>query len=411
MTRVLWVASLVLAAAVQAGPSSAQAEMFFRNGKRLLKLGKISEACSAFDASEKLDPTISTRLNQANCREKNSQLATAWGLFLDAERDTRNATDDAGKQLHQIAVEHADKLEARLSTLEIRVSAEVRVDGLEILRDGEVVDPMAWNQSLPIDGGVYKIVAHAKNDAEWSTTVAIANEKDNKTVEIPKRALKDTKKPAPIKPPVATTAKTVAPDNWYCTQSNHSKIGACKPQLDQCEAFRDRMLGQVHDLVACAAAATATCFAVNGDPHCAPTSEICDAMHDAATRAGTAAVGSCDKLASKSAPKEVPKAPAKATGKTEDVDFDEPAANGPTWACTESKRSPVGTCKATVDQCEAFRAKMLERFQDLSECHPVAKAQCFDLGKEPRCAPSAEICDAMREAAKVSGQCSARAVK
>jgi hypothetical protein len=407
MTRVWLLASLVLAAGAQAGPSSAQAEMFFRNGKRLLKLGKVGEACAAFDASQKLDPTTSTRLNQANCREKNNQLATAWALFLDAERDTRSATDDAGKQLHQIAVEHADKLEARLSTLEIRVSAEARVDGLEILRDGEQVDPMAWNQSLPIDGGVYKIVSRAKGMPEWTTTVAITNEKDSKTVEIPKRTQVAKKVEPPKAAPVAT--KSAAPDNWYCTQSNYSKIGACKPQVEQCEAFRDKMLAHVHDLPSCAAAASATCFSVAGDPHCAPTSEICDAMRDAATRAGTAAVGGCDKVASKSAPKEVAKAPAKATGKTEDVDFDEPT--GPTWSCTGSKHSPVGTCKATVDQCEAFRAKMLERFQDLSECHPVAKAQCFDLGKEPRCAPSSEICDALRTAAKVSGQCTARAVK
>ncbi len=410
MMRGAWLAAIVLAASAHAGPSSAQAEVFFRNGKRLLKLGKIAEACTAFDASQKLDPTISTRLNQANCREKNNQLATAWGLFLDAERDTRSATDDAGKQLHQVAVDHADKLEARLSTLEIRVSAEARVDGLEILRDGELVDPMAWNQSLPIDGGVYKIVARSKGLPEWSTTIAIANEKDSKTLEIPKRA-QVAKKVEPAKvTPVA--AKSAAPDNWYCTQSGYSKIGACKPQLEQCEAFRDKMLAHVHDLPQCAAAPAATCFSVAGDPHCAPSSDICDAMHDAAIRAGTAAVGSCDRVASKSAPKPVAKAPAKATGKTEDVDFDEPGApTGPGWSCTESKRSPVGTCKATIEQCEAFRAKMLERFQDLTECHPVAKAQCFDVGKEPHCAPSAVICDALRTAAKVSGTCSARDFK
>lgn len=42
-------------------------------------------------------PVPSTLLNLASCRERNGQLATAWGLFLDAERATREATDGANK--------------------------------------------------------------------------------------------------------------------------------------------------------------------------------------------------------------------------------------------------------------------------------------------------------------------------
>ena len=37
---------------------------------------------------------VATLLNHASCREKNEQLATAWGLFLEAERQTRAATDE-----------------------------------------------------------------------------------------------------------------------------------------------------------------------------------------------------------------------------------------------------------------------------------------------------------------------------
>src|SRR5688500_6916501 len=91
--------------------STAQAETLFRQGKDLMTQGKIAEACAAFDASQKLDPTIVTLLNQASCREKNGQLATAWGLFLEAERQSRSATDDAGRQLHRVATGHAAKIE------------------------------------------------------------------------------------------------------------------------------------------------------------------------------------------------------------------------------------------------------------------------------------------------------------
>lgn len=188
-----------------AQPSGAQAEVLFRSGQDLLAQGKTAEACAAFDASEKLDPGVSTVLNQANCREKNGQLATAWGLYLEAERQTRAATDDAAKQLHQVAADHAQKLEPRLSTLKIGVLAEARVDGLEIRRDGEVVEAGAWDQALPIDGGVYKIAARVPGKTEWTSTVTVGGERDAKSIEIPKLS------PAALAPPQPTDGATRPP--------------------------------------------------------------------------------------------------------------------------------------------------------------------------------------------------------
>ena len=169
-----------------AQPAGAQAEVLFREGKDLLAKGKIAEACAAFDASQKLDPTVATILNQANCREKNEQLATAWGLFLVAERESRAATDEPTKQLHQIAVDHAAKIEPRLSTLTISVPDETKIGGLEILRDKEELAAALWSKALPVDGGTYQITARAPGNAEWSTTITVANERDAKAIEIPK---------------------------------------------------------------------------------------------------------------------------------------------------------------------------------------------------------------------------------
>jgi hypothetical protein len=174
------------AGAAHAQPSGAQAETLFRQGKDLMAKGKIAEACAAFDASQKLDPVITTLLNQAACREKNGQLATAWGEFLEAERQSRAATDDATRQLHQVAASHAAKLEPRLSTLAITVPAQSRVPGLQVLRAGEPVDPGAWNKALPVDGGTYQITASAPGNADWSATITIGNERDPKTIEIPR---------------------------------------------------------------------------------------------------------------------------------------------------------------------------------------------------------------------------------
>jgi hypothetical protein len=191
-----------------AQPSGAQAEILFRNAQDLMAQGKTAEACAAFDASEKLDPGVTTVLNQANCREKNGQLATAWGLFLEAERQTRAATDDAGKQLHQVAADHAQKLEPRLSTLKIGVPAESRVGGLEIRRDGESVDPGAWNQALPIDGGTYKIAARAPGNAEWTTTLTISAERDARSIDIPTLSPAALALPLVLPPPTTGAALT-----------------------------------------------------------------------------------------------------------------------------------------------------------------------------------------------------------
>lgn len=178
--------SLVSAPAAHAQSSNAEAESLFRQGRELMTQGKVAEACAAFHESQRLDPSISTLLNEANCREKNSQLATAWGLFLDAERQTRTATDEATQQLHQVALDRSTALEPRVSKLTVSVSAESRIDRLEIVRGGEPLRDAAWNRALPIDGGTYKIVARAPGAAEWTTEVTVGAERDSKAVDIPK---------------------------------------------------------------------------------------------------------------------------------------------------------------------------------------------------------------------------------
>jgi len=207
------VAVIAARGSAHAQSSTAQAETLFRQGKDLMAHGNIADACAAFDASQKLDPTLATLLNQASCREKNGQLATAWGLFLDAERQSRAATDDATRQLHQVATDHAAKLEPRLSTLTITVAPENRVGGLEILRNSEPVDPGAWNKALPVDGGTYKITARAPGNADWSSTVTVLVERDAKTIETPRLKAAALKSSGPAGPGVPGHPTTGSPDH------------------------------------------------------------------------------------------------------------------------------------------------------------------------------------------------------
>jgi hypothetical protein len=173
--------------------ASVQAQSLFDEGRKLVKAGKIAEACVAFESSQKLDPAVTTLLNLADCREQNHQLATAWGTFIDAGRMAREGKN---AKLAQVANNHAKKLEPRLSKLTITIPADRQVPGLEILRDKDPINSAGWNHALPIDGGTYTITARAPGRAPWSTTTTIKIESDAHVVEIPK--LTEAKSGAPV---------------------------------------------------------------------------------------------------------------------------------------------------------------------------------------------------------------------
>jgi hypothetical protein len=206
-------------AAVPAPPAfaqsaSVQAQALFDSGRKLMAAGKLAEACVAFENSQKLDPAVTTLLNLADCREQNHQLATAWGAFVDANRMARTLNN---QKLATVANNHARKLEPRLSKLSILVPADHQVAGLEIVRGTDTVNPAAWNNPLPIDGGTYTITARARGYTAWKTTRTIKPEADNAAVEIPKlveavAAAAETPAPAPVKPaaPVAAPPPVVA---------------------------------------------------------------------------------------------------------------------------------------------------------------------------------------------------------
>jgi serine/threonine-protein kinase len=201
--------ALVLAIAAStvahAQPSGAQAEVLFRQGRELMTAGKYAEACSAFQQSQKLEPAVATLLNLAGCREKVGQIATAWGLFLDAERQTRGAADAASQQLHDVARDKAAKLEPRVSKLTINVPKGSQIDGLEIVRDDERVESIMWNRALPVDGGRYTITARARGVNPWSAQVTVGGESDAKTVDIPdlRTVGRDVEEPPHAEPIVA----------------------------------------------------------------------------------------------------------------------------------------------------------------------------------------------------------------
>lgn len=207
--RFVSIVSLALLSTVaHAQPNAAQGEALFHQGKELLAKGKIAEACAAFDASQKLAPSVSTVFRQAECREQLGQLATALGLLQEAARLTRTAQDASLRALYDKVIERSRKLEPRLSTLTVTIPEGSQIGGLEILLGTDVLDQGAWNKTLPIDGGTYRITARAPGNAEWTTTVIVGVERDSKIVDIPRLKSAELQQAPIVEPPPRVVAPT-----------------------------------------------------------------------------------------------------------------------------------------------------------------------------------------------------------
>lgn len=171
---------VVCALTAPAYAQSPEAESLFREGKALLAKGKIAEACDKLEASDKVDAKAGTELNLGDCREKNKQYASAWATFLKAastakkENDAKRATE---------AKRRAKLLEPKLKYLTIKVPDDRKYDGLEITRDGQVVDEAVWNQRVPVDQGTHKLKATATNRQTWKEEIEI--DKSDEEAELP----------------------------------------------------------------------------------------------------------------------------------------------------------------------------------------------------------------------------------
>ena len=201
--RSILIAVAVLAALAGAAfAQAAEAEVLFRQGKKLLKDGKIAEACEKLDASERLESSVGTLLNLADCREQNHQLATAWAVFRKAAAAAKSARD--GKREAE-ARRRGKLLEQRLSYLTIRVPKASRIEGLTITRNGVALDPMVWNQRMPLDEGAYELSATAENHATWTKRVVLGKEAESVDVEVP--LLEETPAPPAAQPPAAKVTR------------------------------------------------------------------------------------------------------------------------------------------------------------------------------------------------------------
>jgi hypothetical protein len=175
---------------------SAEAEMLFREGRDLLKQGKIAAGCDKLVASERLESSVGTLLNLGDCREKLGKLASAWAAFRKAEAMAKRTGGDDKRQAE--ASRRAARLEPQLPNLEIDVPH--RVDGLVVRCDGEIVTDAQWSTARPLDPGNYTITAEAPGYQAWRTTVPVRPGTKRQVVVVPDLA------PLPVAPGAEVSA-------------------------------------------------------------------------------------------------------------------------------------------------------------------------------------------------------------
>lgn len=183
---------------------AAAAETFFAEGRALLKAGRLAEACSKFEASQRLDPANGTLMNLADCYEKVGRLASSWLAFREAAASAE-AAGQAARASH--ARTRAATIEPRLCRLRVDVHPSIVVP---VLRDGTTLDRAVWGESVPVDAGTHTVVVRSGGLDVWTRSVDVSPATPNgpcETVSVSIPAIPGTDvAPETTPPPAPTTA-------------------------------------------------------------------------------------------------------------------------------------------------------------------------------------------------------------
>lgn len=174
---------LTSSAVAQTSSDKAAAEALFVEGRRLMEAGRYLDACPKFEASQRLDPGVGTMLNLAECYEKSGRTASAWAEFREVISAARAADS---KEREALARERASALEAKLTRLTIALSPEASgIVGIEVRRDGAVVDSAELATSIPMDPGKHVIEANAPGRQKWYKTIELSDSNRDVQVLVP----------------------------------------------------------------------------------------------------------------------------------------------------------------------------------------------------------------------------------
>jgi hypothetical protein len=167
-----WVSLVVVVLA--AGMAHAQtgdavaAEALFRRAREAKAAGDNRTACPLFAESQRLDPSVGTLMNLADCEEHEGSFARAWEHWHEAlDALLRDGDARAG-----VARAHVAALDRRIPKLTLRVPAGI--DGARVTRDDVELGAVSLGIPIPVDPGPHRVTLVVPGRQATTKTVTLA---------------------------------------------------------------------------------------------------------------------------------------------------------------------------------------------------------------------------------------------
>jgi hypothetical protein len=149
--------AVAIALALQGAPARAagdpdkQAQALFLEAMKLMAKKQYAEACDKLAQSHELDPGMGSEFRLAECYEKLGRMASAYARYVSVAEQAKAA----GKPDREaVARKRAAALETKVARLTILIPPAVAsLPGIEVARDGAIVDPTLWGAAVPVDPG------------------------------------------------------------------------------------------------------------------------------------------------------------------------------------------------------------------------------------------------------------------
>ena len=133
-----------------------------------MEAGRVTEGCSQFEESQRLESELGTVLQLGNCYQRAGRTASAWHTFLEAEAIAHNAKDVAEEES---AARSAAALEPRVSHVVLLVPSTSRVPGLAVKLGSNTIPESDWGAAIAVDPGPQQVSAAAKGHRPWRIVV------------------------------------------------------------------------------------------------------------------------------------------------------------------------------------------------------------------------------------------------
>lgn len=170
----------------EAPHTQTRAQLLFEGARGALRDGDAQKACPMLEQSWELEAVLVTRFHLALCYEALGRVASAVRVLSEVA-DSAIARGDV--ELGAEARRRGSLIEKRASKLRI-VAPDGVSAGVQVERDGVLVDAEEWGVEVPVDPGVHQVRAFGDGLVEWSESIEVLAGPGTYTVAVPELAPK-----------------------------------------------------------------------------------------------------------------------------------------------------------------------------------------------------------------------------